>query len=144
MNNLIVFTGEYLIYIIGLVFVVLLFRKLQAGILIVTIVSAINALILAFVIGEMVRSVRPFVLEHTMPLIRHGADNGFPSHHVLIAMTMAAVAFLYDRNLGLALCAAALLVGVARVMAGVHHPVDVIGSVAIALVAVFIAKRTVG
>jgi undecaprenyl-diphosphatase len=143
MNGFIVLTGEYLVYVIGLIFVIFFFQKRQAGIILLTAASLINALLLAVVCGEMFKSVRPFVLEHTSPLIRHGADNGFPSNHALLAMTLASIVYIYHRPWGLALGAAGILVGIARVMAGVHHPIYIIGSVVIALGSVYAAKLSV-
>jgi undecaprenyl-diphosphatase len=79
---------------------------------------------------------RPFVVGHFEPLIAHIPDNGFPSDHTLFAATFAAVGMYWNRWLGIVLWAIALLVAVARVYVGLHHPIDVLGGIVIALVAV--------
>lgn len=80
-------------------------------------------------------SPRPFVESSITPLIVHSGDNGFPSDHTLVAAIIATTIFPYHKKIGAVLWAIALLVGFARVYAGIHHTVDVLGSVAIALVA---------
>lgn len=80
-------------------------------------------------------NARPFVSENIVPLISHAADNGFPSDHTLLAAVLAAVATYFNRNIGIALWISVLLIGSARVAAGVHHPIDIIGSIIIAIAA---------
>jgi undecaprenyl-diphosphatase len=79
---------------------------------------------------------RPFVVGHFTPLIAHIADNGFPSDHTLFASTFAAVGMYWNKWLGLGLWAIAIVIGVARVYVGLHHVIDVAGSIAMALAAV--------
>jgi undecaprenyl-diphosphatase len=79
---------------------------------------------------------RPFVVEHFVSLIPHVPDNGFPSDHTLLAAVLASVAMYWDKWLGAALWAIAILIAVARVYVGLHHPIDVFGSIGIALIAV--------
>ena len=69
---------------------------------------------------------RPFVVHHVLPLVRHVADNSFPSDHAGAAGL--AVAYLWTRS---RLCAVialvfALLVGAARLAAQLHWPVDIV------------------
>ena len=76
---------------------------------------------------------RPFVVGHFIPLIPHEPDNGFPSDHVLLCASIAAVVFPSNKYLGIVLLLLTLMVGVARVHTGVHHAIDIIGSLVIAL-----------
>ena len=78
---------------------------------------------------------RPFVVGHFTPLIQHAPDNGFPSDHTLLASSFAAVGMFWHKWLGLALWLIAIVVAVARVYVGVHHPIDVIASMVFALIA---------
>jgi undecaprenyl-diphosphatase len=77
---------------------------------------------------------RPFVVDHTTPLIAHNADNGFPSDHTALATAIAAVVFAWHRRVGAALLVVALLLGASRV-AGIA-----IGLVA-AAIGVLVARR---
>jgi undecaprenyl-diphosphatase len=81
---------------------------------------------------------RPFAVGQFTPLIPHNADNGFPSDHTLFASALAAVIFFFNRKLGSVLFVLAFLVGIARVLAGVHHFVDILGSIVIAFVVTYI------
>ncbi|HSX42902.1 MAG TPA: phosphatase PAP2 family protein [Candidatus Saccharimonadales bacterium] len=75
---------------------------------------------------------RPFVVGHSTPYFPHSPDNGFPSDHTLLAAFLAYWVYLYRRNVGILLCVVALLIGAARVVAGVHHPMDILGSLVFA------------
>ena len=78
---------------------------------------------------------RPFVVEHFTPLIPHKPSNGFPSDHVLWSAATAAIIFPSNKYLSLLLWVLTILVGAARVRAGVHHPIDIAGSILMAIVA---------
>jgi membrane-associated phospholipid phosphatase len=54
-------------------------------------------------------------------------------------MVAAATIFVYRRKLGVFLGIVAVLVGVSRVFARLHYPVDIIGSMALAIAATGIA-----
>ncbi len=93
---------------------------------------------LSYILGVIARSLwynpRPFVVKGIEPLIAHVPDNGFPSDHTLLLATLAAIAYHFDKRVSAALWIATLLVGLYRVMAQVHHFVDILGSILIALV----------
>lgn len=78
---------------------------------------------------------RPFVVGHFTPLIPHMPDNGFPSDHTLLAAALAAVGTYWDARLGAVLWFLAALIAAGRIYTGLHHPLDVIASVLIALIA---------
>jgi undecaprenyl-diphosphatase len=84
---------------------------------------------------------RPFVSDGVTPLIRHAATNGMPSEHMLFVATLAMVAWCFDKRFGAALWFMAIMVGVARVLAGVHHPIDIATSSVIAIGAVWAVER---
>jgi undecaprenyl-diphosphatase len=83
---------------------------------------------------------RPFVVDHTAPLIPHPADNGFPSDHTALATAVAAVVLLWHRRAGALLLALAVLLGAARVGAHVHHWPDIIAGFAIGIVCAALAR----
>lgn len=98
----------------------------------------------AFLVGKLlsrlISSPRPFVVEGTLPLFPHGADNGFPSDHTLLVMTVAAIIFVYNRKLGVMLGILGLLVGGARILAKVHHPIDIVGAAVIGIISVYASQ----
>lgn len=99
---------------------------------------ALPALILTYgagVIGNhLYVDPRPFVVGHFTPLVPHAPDNGFPSDHTLLVSALAVIACYWSQTLGGLLVVIALLVAIARIYVGLHHPIDVIGSIAIAIV----------
>src|SRR3989344_4738058 len=84
---------------------------------------------------------QPFAMDGFEPLIPHAIDNSFPSDHVVVGGIFASVAFLADRRVGLFLWALTLLIGLARVLAGLHWGVDVLAAAVLALVAVWVASK---
>ena len=101
---------------------------------------ASSCLVVAFIIfkiaGYLYYNPRPFVVGNFIPLVRHAADNGFPSHHAFLVALISAVVFIFNRRLGIVLWALALFVSFSRVYTGVHNLIDVLGSIVIAIVAV--------
>jgi undecaprenyl-diphosphatase len=141
-TSLIVISGQYLFFIVGLIalIVTLLSEKTARNRLIMlAILSLLVAFGMASLAGILYYDPRPFVGEHTTPLIPHVPDNGFPSDHTLYTMVASATVFTYRRKTGILLGILAILAGVARVIAGVHHPIDIIGGAAIAVAATYIA-----
>ena len=104
--------------------------------------TAMTALPLSYLLGKIASffyyTERPFSELGIASLVPHIADNGFPSEHTLYAMVIAAVVFSVRKNWGLLLIVLAILVGISRVLAGVHHYIDVVGSVVIAVITTYV------
>lgn len=81
---------------------------------------------------------RPFVVENFTPLIQHLSDNGFPSDHTLLLASLAAGVGFFNKKTASFLWLIVILVGVSRVLSGVHHYADILGSIVIALIAKWI------
>jgi undecaprenyl-diphosphatase len=90
--------------------------------------SAGIALALAKLISDAVARQRPFVDHpHAAHLfIKHAADYGFPSDHTSGAFAVAVALLLRNRAAGIVALVLATLIGVGRVMVGVHYPTDVL------------------
>jgi membrane-associated phospholipid phosphatase len=89
------------------------------------------ALVVNSILGHLWYHPRPFV-DHpsqTVLLVRHGADNSFPSDHASVAFAIAFAVLALHRRLGLLFLVAAALIGVDRIFVGVHYPVDVAASI---------------
>lgn len=79
-------------------------------------------------IGYFYYDARPFVVGHFTPLIPHEATNGFPSDHTFIAAAISALLWPFTRPVSFVCWGLTVFVAVSRVYVGVHHAVDVIGS----------------
>ena len=71
---------------------------------------------------------RPEAVSAITPIIAHLPDNSFPSGHAIFAAAalVATVLFLKIRYLTAAVCSLGILMILARVMAGIHYPGDMI------------------
>jgi len=101
------------------------------------VIFAVLALPLTYIVSKIGALLyfdpRPFVVGHFVPLIAHEPDNGFPSDHVLLCASIAALVFPSSKYVGLVLLLLTLLVGASRVHTGIHHTIDIIGSLVMAL-----------
>jgi undecaprenyl-diphosphatase len=73
---------------------------------------------------------RPFAdhPKQTVLLVHHGADNSFPSDHATVAFAIAFAVLAFHRRLGTFFLVLATLIGLDRILVGVHYPVDVMAS----------------
>lgn len=145
-DNVAIFIATNGIYVLGAVLAVLglleLRRHPRKGLEI----GAAAALALAFAAvflffsGLFVDEARPFVTHpDTVQLIAHARDNSFPSDHTTVAAAAAMVGALAWPKWGWALLVGALLIGLARVFAGIHYPGDILGGMVFGCVAGFLA-----
>jgi undecaprenyl-diphosphatase len=128
MDSIVIFGAKYLFIIVVLLWVgawAQAGRRHKAEIALATLLAFIIAAVLDKAASKLYYDPRPFAAHHLRPLITHAADNGFPSEHTLFSATLAAVLFMYRPKLGALAFAVALLVGVARVAAHVHSPIDI-------------------
>lgn len=100
-------------------------QKKQIALAIFT--ALIIALILDKTGAKLYYDPRPFMTQNVTPLVAHAADNGFPSQHTLYSVTLAVTLIFYRKKLGWIALGIALAVGIARVAALVHSPIDIIG-----------------
>ncbi len=136
LNTIIIFTAKYLYILIVLTAIILLwFSPKEKGIPALKLMAlAIPiAYLLALISSHFIIDPRPFVVEHVTPLLPHSTDNGFPSDHTLVSMMATLTVFYFNKKAGSLLAVLAVGVGVSRVIAKLHHPLDIVGSVTIAI-----------
>ncbi|MDE1925315.1 MAG: phosphatase PAP2 family protein [Patescibacteria group bacterium] len=142
LNLLIIFCAKYLIAlpVIALFSYFLMApRRIKYRLFWLAFISLPLAYALARLAGHLYYDARPFVVGNFVPLVAHVADNGFPSDHMLFASALAMLGLYFNRSLGVFLWIVAILIGLSRVGAGVHHFIDIAASAVIATVAVLIA-----
>lgn len=148
MNTVIAWLANYLLYVMAAAAaVVWLVREDRSGKIQLAAAAVLGLLLtlgLIVLMAHLHDDPRPFVVNHSLhPLISHSADNGFPSDHSAAAALIATLLWLRNRWVGVALGVAALLVGVARVAAHVHHVQDIAAGFAIGIVAAWLATTVV-
>lgn len=130
MDSLIILGAKYLFVAVPLIYCAAWLqasRKNKAPMALSIILSGIAAGILDKVSAKLYYDPRPFVSHHVTPLVQHAADNGFPSEHTLFTFTIAAALFFYRPKLSYAAAILSAAVGISRVAAHVHSPIDIIG-----------------
>lgn len=141
---IVIFSVQYLYLVIacialGYFFIARKSVKLR-DVVIVSSMSFGLALVIDKISNRIIDSPRPFVVEKVSPLVSHVADNGFPSEHTLLVFLIAGMAFLFNKKIGIALSVLASGVGVGSVLAKVHHPIDVLGSISIVFFSVSMSR----
>lgn len=145
-DALIIFCAKYLIAVpvaVLLAYFVLAKREQKYRMTWLVVIAMTLAYALARVVSDLYNDPRPFVVGHFKPLIDHAADNGFPSDHMLLAGSIAAVVFYFNKRMGVVLWLVAFAIGFSRVAAGIHHTIDIIGSMVISIAAVVVAHYLV-
>ncbi|MDP2928366.1 MAG: phosphatase PAP2 family protein [Candidatus Omnitrophota bacterium] len=143
--NLIFVVGAKYLYllVIAIAFVWFLIqpKPMKKEIFIIACICLPLILVIFKIASYLYYNPRPLVIEHFKPLIYHNADNGFPSHHELLVSAISAIIFIFSRRTGFVLWILALFVGFSRVYAGVHHMIDIAGSILISIGSVVLVCR---
>jgi membrane-associated phospholipid phosphatase len=137
MHELVILLAKYAVAIPVITLAVVFWRldkRLRLEMAVFLVLSVILATVLAKLAATLHQNPRPFVHDGVTPYFAHGPDNGFPSDHTTYSAVIAFVVLRYSRKLGAALAVLALLIGSARVIAGVHHGQDIIAGFAVAAV----------
>lgn len=142
MHTFIVFCASYLIVLVCLG-ALLAFYWLKAPLrlryALLVICSGAVAFVLSLLAAHLHYESRPFVVEHIQPLIKHGADNGFPSDHALLSMTLTAATYFYNRKVAAWMLAGCILIGWARVAAHLHSPQQIAAGWVLGIIGVLVA-----
>ncbi|MEK7464641.1 MAG: phosphatase PAP2 family protein [Patescibacteria group bacterium] len=144
-DQIIIFFAKHLPYFLAIVAFILLVKlkpwKKRVYFLILT---ALTLILSRGILTEVIRFLwhreRPFKALNFDPLL---IDNhyAFPSGHMAFYFALALVLFSFNKKIGYWFMFLAVLNGVARVIAGVHWPSDILGGVLISLIAFFVVRR---
>jgi undecaprenyl-diphosphatase len=132
MHEIVILIAKYFLVLpllIALVIWLKLDRQAKKEFVILAVVGGLVTVILAELGSKLFYDPRPFVSGHFTPYFAHGNDNGFPSDHTLLSSFIALVVLKFNRQWGLIALVIAVMIGLARVIAGVHHIADIAGSI---------------
>lgn len=101
---------------------------------------------IAIIISESISAIyvrqRPFVADSQVHLlVPHGADGGMPSHHIVFMVALVATVYYYDKRSATFFALLTLITGIARVVAGIHYPSDIVVGAVIGAGIVYIYHR---
>ena len=141
-DQVIIFTAVYFPFIVMfLAFIYLLFYRKSLRDLIFVFFSAGLAGIISKLLKILIHTPRPALVLPDIQTLFAKISYTFPSDHASFFMALALSIFFMRKKAGYWFLFFALLVGIARVAAGVHFPVDILGGFALgALVAYFLKK----
>jgi undecaprenyl-diphosphatase len=123
--------AKYLIFFCALGVLYFFFTlptNLKKRFLIEAVIGGILALVIAKIGSKLFYNPRPFIAGHFTPYFTHANDNGFPSDHTLLSSFMGYLLLKYNKKWGYTLLGLAAVIGLSRVVAGVHHLIDIVGS----------------
>jgi membrane-associated phospholipid phosphatase len=143
-HTLIVWTAQYLLFVLAAVFVwVWLVAENRHGRIFLGIAAAFGLILmvgLLYLAKDVHHDPRPFVQNpHTKPLFAHTRDDGFPSDHSLAAALIAGLTAWRHRLIGALVGLGAAAIAWARVAAHVHHLQDVLAGLALGALAAVLA-----
>ena len=142
-DRLIVFAADYLLYFLILFLAIwaLVWKNFR-----VAVFALATAILSRFLVTEIIRFFynrpRPFeILEGVGQLVDHSGGGSFPSGHAAFAFGLAFFVYIHNKNKGICYLIIALLMGLGRVLAGVHYPSDILGGLTVGLVSAWIMKE---
>lgn len=102
------------------------------------VLHAVFASLVAWIITDLIKlvfpSLRPFQVNGFEALtIIPPSDGSFPSAHTAAAFALASTIFAHHKKVGYLYLIMAALVGIARIAANVHYPIDIIGGAIVGL-----------
>ncbi|MBI2033875.1 MAG: phosphatase PAP2 family protein [Candidatus Liptonbacteria bacterium] len=141
-----VFLAKFLPYLLTLGFLVLIFYKSSFRRRLFFYIEAALALILGS--GLLVQFFRffyhhprPFEEIGFTPLIAPPISSSFPSNHAAILFALSLLIFYLNRRLGIWFFILSFLNGLARVVVGVHWPLDILGGALVGVLSAFLIHR---
>lgn len=97
---------------------------------------------LVVLLKDLIASPRPYlVFENFISLFPYGAYDSFPSGHAGLFGAIAGAIYVFHKKAGLIFFLGALLIGIARIIAGVHFPLDILAGLILGFFGVQLAHR---
>lgn len=110
------------------------------------VIHALFACFFAWVIAAIIKhffpTTRPFLINGgDVDVLMRPSNGAFPSEHTTIAFALAVTVYMHDRKVGWFFLTCALIIGIARIVANVHYPVDILGGAFLGTLVAVIIER---
>ena len=103
--------------------------------------SSALAWLFAYILKYLFHTERPFNIFSQITSLFPETGYAFPSGHATFFMTLAISLFFVDKKVGYIFIFFALLIGIARIIAGVHFPIDILGGFVLGFAIAFFLKN---
>ena len=142
LDDLIIFFAVYFPYIVILMAgIFLLFYRKSLKDFFWVFLSAGIAVIMAEILKSLIHTERPFVVLKNVHSLFAESSLAFPSGHATFFSALAMAIFFYHKKAGYYFILFALLIGLARIIAGVHFPIDILGGFILGASIAFFVKK---
>lgn len=143
-GQIVLFFASFFIYFlfIGLGVLWVIDGKIKKEQVVHALFACLFAWLIALIVKHFFPTLRPFMVDgRGTDVLFRPTDGAFPSEHTVIAFALSVTIFLHDRKVGWVFLISSLLIGIARVLANVHYPIDIVGGAFLGtIVAVIIEK----
>ncbi len=145
-DSIVIFIAQYLAYwLVAAFFALVILEKDKKKKFKMLIFSILSIFLSRIVITEIIRYFyfvsRPFVNNNVFQLIFHETSGSFPSGHAAFFFALAMAVYFFKKKWSIVFFAGAILIGLARIIAGVHWPLDILGGAVIGVISfVLVAK----
>ncbi|KKS80343.1 MAG: Phosphoesterase PA-phosphatase related protein [Candidatus Woesebacteria bacterium GW2011_GWC1_43_10b] len=141
-SPLIVFLNTYgVVILFVLVSLYIWFYERKKEEVLHVIFAAIIASIIALVLKDLLGIPRPFLSDGKPPLAGYTNLQSFPSLHTTLAFSLATTVALHQRKTGILVFLLAALIGIGRVAANLHYPIDIAGGAVLGTVASLFTEK---
>ena len=103
--------------------------------------SGVLAWVLAYILKFLFHTPRPFDTFFQVYNLLPETGYAFPSRHATFFMALAFSIFLIHKTPGYLFIFFALLIGLARIIAGVHFPIDILGGFVLGVMVAYFVKN---
>ena len=141
-DKLVVFTAVYLPYIVlASIFIFLFFYRKSFHELFWIFFTGALAWVFSKLLKIIIHTPRPFDALQDIHSLFPETGYGFPSGHATMFSAIAIAVFLFDRKAGYIFIFLALCIGLARIVAGVHFPADILGGFIFGALVAYLIKN---
>jgi len=141
-----IFFADWLIWWLIFIVIALFFlKKISLKSILQIFATAFLAWLISKIIKHFYYSPRPFVLlEDTKTLFIHGMNDSFPSGHTTFTSALAGATYFYtNHKIGFWFFVGAILIGLSRIVVGIHWPFDILGGLVLGTIVAFILSLTI-
>ena len=113
------------------------FLVYSGGIFVLLYVAVVTAIRLV------IHRPRPFIFHHVLQLVPENSYS-FPSRHATLFFALALLMYSYNKKAGIFFFIGAVLIGISRVIVGVHYPGDIVGGACVGMAFTYLSLHFYG